>query len=163
MLDRSPTYRRHLESLRKKLTHASHSWGCLLALVGVLEQNVANSHLSSGPFVSRALRSCLMPQCSHPPHWLCHQWCLANCDWTPASYTSGQPSYPRRHQTFWAFVAMGPHCAMEPGHLSAEWECTASQIETPVYPPRNNSSVHLTTTTTDVRRSGRISIGMQSG
>jgi len=51
-------------------------------------------------------------------------------------------------------------------HLSTECECTASQFKSPcithLYPPHNNSSVHLKTTTY-VRRSGRITDGMRSG
>ena len=39
---------------------------------------------------------------SYPSHWPCHQRRLANCDWMSASYTSGQPSNPRRHLTCWA-------------------------------------------------------------
>jgi len=35
-----------------------------------LGNNVANSYLSSGPFISRVLRSHL---CLHTPHWPCHQ------------------------------------------------------------------------------------------
>jgi len=48
--------------------------------------------------------------------------------------------------------------AMEPGHLLHSvtgWECTASPIETPIYPPYNNSSAHLKTTT-EVRCFGWI-------
>ena len=55
-----------------------------------------------GPFNSLVLRSCMVLQCSHPPQWPCHQRRLANCDWMPASYTSGQPSYSCRHPTCWA-------------------------------------------------------------
>ena len=91
------TYHRHLESLRKKLT--SH--------VTILEaacwsSKVANNHLSPGPFSSRVLRSCLVQQCSRPPHWPCHQRRLTNCDWMPASYTSWQPSYSCKHPACWA-------------------------------------------------------------
>ena len=57
---------------------------------------------SPGPFDCRVLHSCLVPQCSYPPHWPNHQQRLANCDWMPASNTSGQPSNPRRHPTCWA-------------------------------------------------------------
>ena len=39
----------------------------------------------------------------------------------------------------------------------------ASNRDTHLYPPHNISSVHLTTTTTYVRRSGRITNGMRSG
>jgi len=64
--------------------------------------NVANSYPSPGALNCRVLRSCLVPQCSYPPHWPHHQRRLANCDWMLASYTSGQPSNPRRHPTCWA-------------------------------------------------------------
>jgi len=37
-----------------------------------------------------------------PASLTCHQRRLANCDWMPASYTSEQSSYPRRHPTCWA-------------------------------------------------------------
>ena len=48
-------------------------------------------------------------------------------------------------------------------HPSTECRCTAPQIETPICTsPLSNSSVYLTTTTY-VRRSGRITNGMQSG
>jgi len=43
-----------------------------------------------------------IPQCSHLLHWPYHQRRLANCDWMSASYTSGQPSSPRRHTACWA-------------------------------------------------------------
>ena len=53
--------------------------------------------------------------------------------------------------------------AMEPGHLhSALTRPGSSNRETHLYPPHNISSVHLTTTTY-VRRSGRITNGMRSG
>jgi len=37
--------------------------------LGCWSNNVANSHASPGPFNGRVLRSCLVPQCSYPPHW----------------------------------------------------------------------------------------------
>ena len=94
-LDRSLTYRRHLESLRKCWHHASHSWGDLLALLwlGCWNNDVANNHLSPGPLNSRVLRSCMVPQCSHPPHLSCHQRRLANYDWHPTCWASSQRTY----------------------------------------------------------------------
>ena len=97
-LDRSLTYRRHLESLRKKLTSrvallrrlAGSGWCAGAAL------RIATLAL---PFNRRVLRSCPVPQCSYPHHRPRHQRRLANYDWMPASYTSGQPSNPRRHPT----------------------------------------------------------------
>ena len=61
----------------------------------------------------------------------------------PASYTSGQPSNPRRHPTCWASLQWSPtvsrtpwHGAWRPAPLSArpsvECGCTVPQIETPI-------------------------------
>ena len=69
--------------------------------LGCWGNHVANSHLCLGPFNSRVLRSCLVPQCSQQPHWSCHQRRFANCDRMPASHTSGQSSYSRPHPTSW--------------------------------------------------------------
>ena len=62
---------------------------------------VASSHLTPGLFNSRVLCCCLAPLCSHPPQWPFQQRRFANCDWMLASFTSGQPSHPRRHPTCW--------------------------------------------------------------
>jgi len=105
--------------------------------------NVANSHPSPGPFNCRILRSCLVPQSSYPPHWPHHQQLLANCDWIPASYTSGQPSNPRRHPTCWASLQRSHTVSSTPchgawtsaplsAHPSIECKCTAPQIKTPI-------------------------------
>jgi len=98
-LDRSSTYGPHLESLRKKLTsrvallrRLAGSFWCAGATA-----NSANSQHSRGAIDRRGMRAFLVPQCSYPPH---QPRRLANCDWMPASYTSGQPSNPRRHPTF---------------------------------------------------------------
>ena len=72
-----------------------------------------------------------------------HQWRLSNCDRMPASYTSGQPSNPRRHPTCWASSQWSHtvsrtscHGAWTSAPVSAhppiELECTAPQIETPI-------------------------------
>ena len=66
-LDRSLTYRRHLELLRKKLTSRVPEAVCWLRL-GRWSNNSANSHPEPGPFDCRVLRSWLVPQCSSPPH-----------------------------------------------------------------------------------------------
>ena len=63
--------------------------------------------------------------------------------WMPASYTSGQPSNPRRYPTCWAssqrshIISRTPcHGAWTPAPLSADpsigCSCTAPQIETPI-------------------------------
>ena len=111
--------------------------------LGCWSNNVANNHPSPGPFDCRVLRSCLVPQCSYPPHWH-YQRRLANCNWMPASCTSTswQPSTPRRHPTCWAssqgshtISRMPCHGAWTPAPLSAHpsigCSCTAPQIETP--------------------------------
>jgi len=68
-LDRSHTYRRHLESLLKEADitrRASEAAGWLQ--LGCWSNNAANSHPCSGAFNRRILRSCLVSQCSHPPY-----------------------------------------------------------------------------------------------
>jgi len=118
-LDRS--YRQHwVISQEAEITHSAPETACWLQL-GCWSNNSKNSHPSLGELNCRALRACLMPQCSYPPHRPRHQQRLANCDWMPASYTSGKPSNSRRHQP------AELHCsgatlylarrAMEPGHL----------------------------------------------
>jgi len=106
-LDSTLTYRRPLESLRKKLTScvALFRWisgwgaGATTLRITIL-------------FNSRELLSCLVPQCLIDP--VCHERRYTNCDWMPASCTSGQPSNPRGHPTCWAssqrshFVASTP-------------------------------------------------------
>jgi len=61
------------------------------------------------------------------------------------------------HPTYWTLSQWSHNVSSTPSHgaltsaplsarLSIEWECTASQNETPIsYPLLNNSSVHLTT------------------
>ena len=108
-----------------------------------------------------------------PPYRSCHQWRLANSDWMPESYTSGQPSYLRRHPTCWTSSQWSHtvsstlcHEARTPAPLSAhpsiECKCMAPKSRTCLYPPHDNSSVHLTTKTY-VRHTRRITIGMWSG
>jgi len=121
-LDRSFTYRRHLESLRKKLTSRV---GLLGRLAGsgwdAGATTMRNSHPSPHAFNRRILCSCLVPQCSYPPHRPHHQRRLANCDWLYASYTSAQLSHPRRHPACelrrnGAMLSLSRR-AMDPGHL----------------------------------------------
>jgi len=65
--DRSLTYRRHLESIRKKLTSRLPLLGRLASL-GCWSNKVASSHPIPGELNRRILRSCLVLQCSYPPH-----------------------------------------------------------------------------------------------
>jgi len=67
-LDRSLTYRRHLESLRKKTTSCRAPEAACWLWLRCWSNNAANSHPSPGPFDCRVLRSCLVPQCSYPPY-----------------------------------------------------------------------------------------------
>jgi len=75
------------------------------------EQQRCEHPPSPGPLNRRVLCSCLVPQCSYRPHRPRHQRRHANYDWMPASYTSGQPSNPRRHST---------------GRASSQWSHTVS-------------------------------------
>ena len=97
-LDRSLMYRRHLESLRKKLT----------SRVALLRR-FAGSGLGAG---ATTLRTATLALVHSTAEYCAPVWCRsahtrlidptindANCDWMPASYTSGQPSNPRRHPT----------------------------------------------------------------
>jgi len=136
----SPTPR--VTSQEANITRRGPEAACWLWL-GCWSNNVANSHSIPGPFDSRVLCSCLMPQCSYPPHWPHHQRRLANCDWIPASYTSGQPSNPRRHPTCWASSQWNHAVSSMPcdgawtsaplsTYLSIECKLMASQTETPI-------------------------------
>jgi len=140
--------------------------------LGCWSNNVGNSHLSPGVLNSRVLRSCLVLQC-YMPHSPCHQRRLANCDWMPASYTSGQSSCSRRHPTCKASrkgATLSPaRRAMEHGHLlhsaltcPPSGNAGLSKLDIHLYPLHNNSSVHLTTIT-EVWRSGRGTDEMTKG
>ena len=115
-------------------------------MLGCWRNNSANSHPSPGAFDCRVQSSCLVQQCLHLPHWPCHQQCFAHCDWMPVSYTSGQPSNPRRHPTCWASLQWSHtvssttcHWAWTPAPLTARLsiQCRymAPQIETPICVP----------------------------
>ena len=130
--------------------------------LGCWSNNVVNSHPCPGPFKNRALLSRLVPQCSHPPHWPRHQRRLANCDWMPACYTSGKPSYSRRHRTYWAWSLHYLWHAV-PGRLDISVGMQGIlNRDTHLYPLHNNSSVHVTTIT-EVQRSERITDGLWKG
>ena len=130
--------------------------GAFCLELGAWGNNFANSHLSPVPFIRRVVRSCLVPQCSYPPHWLCHQRCLGNCDWMPASQTSGQSSYSRCHLTSWA-LSLRSHIVSStrshgPGHLlySALTRPTSGNARhlnrDKHFFPLHNEPVHLSTT-----------------
>ena len=114
--------------------------------LGFWSNSSANSHPSSGAFNRRVglLRACLVPQCSYLPHRPRHRRRLANCDWMPASYTSGQPSSnPRKHPAYWASSQWSHTVSSTPchgawksappsAHPSIECRCTAPEIETSI-------------------------------
>ena len=98
-LDRSLTYRRHLESLCKKLTTrvgllrllAGSSWGA-----GARSLRIANLALST------LLQSTVLSfgvEVLHAPHRQAHQRRFAHGDWMRASHTNGQPICSIRHHT----------------------------------------------------------------
>ena len=134
--------------------------------LGCWSNKVANSHPSPGAFNRRVLRSCLVPQCLHPPHWPCHQRRLAIMTGclrpTPADnlhiLAGIQPAELRRKGTTLSLARR----AMEPGHLlHSALTCPrvgmqgVSNPDTHLCPPHNNSSFHLTKITS-VRRSGSV-------
>ena len=115
--------------------------------------NSTNSHPSLDALNRRVLRTCLVPQCSYSPHRPRHQRRLANCDWMPASNTSGQPSNPCRHPTCWSSSHCNHDASGTPWHgawksvpLSAHpsFECKrmAPKIETPIF-TRPKTSRHF--------------------
>ena len=90
------------------------------------------------------LRSYLVLQCSHPP-----QCRLAICVWMPVSYTSGQPSYPRRHPTCWSLSLARRAVPWSKAQHSPVYRVgmhSAWNRDTHLYPPRNNLSVYLAKT-----------------
>jgi len=130
--------------------HTSRSWGGLLARVGCWSNNSGNSHPCPGAFNCRLLCACLVLQCSYSPHRPRHQRRLANCDWMPAPYTSGQPCTPRRHPTYWASLHWSHTVSSTPCHgawksttlctyPSIECKRTVPQTETPIC-TRNTTS-----------------------
>jgi len=143
--------------------------------LGCWSNNFANSRPCPSPFNSRALRSCLVPQCSYPYHWPCHQ-SHENRDWMPASYTRGQTSCSCRHPTCWASSQRSCTFSSTPwrgtgtpaplsAHLSSAHRVRMHGIsnrDIHLCSPHNNSSVHLITTTY-VRRTGRTTNVRRSG
>jgi len=129
-----------ITSRQVDIAHCTLEAACWLWL-GCWSNNIANSHLSPGSFNSRVLHSCQVPQCSHLPHWLCHQRRFVTCDWMPAFHTSGHSSYPRRHPTCcassrWNHTVSSTSChggwISVPLSVHLSIECTAPQIGTPV-------------------------------
>jgi len=115
-----------------------------------LEQQLCEQPPYPGPFNSRVLRSCLVPQYSHLPHWPAINdtlrivtGCLRPTPADNLPILAGiQPAELRRKGTTLS-LARG---AIEPRHLlhsaltPIEWECRASQIETSIF--TSSSTTH---------------------
>ena len=173
-MDRSLTYRRHLESLRKKLTSrvallrrlAGSGWCAEATMLRTATIALAHSTAEyctpvwcrsahtrlTDPTINDALR--IVTGCLRP---------------TPADnlpiLAGIQPAEPRR---IGATLSLGRR-TMEPGHLLTQRSPVhrvlllgASNRDTQLYPPHNNSSASLTATAY-VWRSGRIINGTWSG
>jgi len=138
-------HRWHLESLHKKVTLEVACWLWL----GCWSNNVANSHLilvhSTAEYCAKLwLDTCILHQQTiflshkHPTCWASSQW-------------SHSGSSTLCHGT----LTSAPLSA----HLSIEWECTTSQIETPIlYLLLNNSSVLLMTKTVSVVECRKVGV-----
>jgi len=116
-LDRSLTYRRHLLSLQKKLTSGAPLLRRLVDLgwgVGVTTLRTATSALVHSTAEHCALLSgaaVLKPaSLTLPLTTPCKLWLDAT------SYTSGQPSNPRRHPTCWASLQRSHTVSSTPCH-----------------------------------------------
>ena len=145
-------------SQKDDIMHCTLEAACCLWL-GCWSNNVANSHLSPGRFNSSALCSCLVLQCSHLPHWPCHQRrlrivtaCLRPAPADNLHILAGiQPAELRRIGDTFSLAGR----AMDPGHLlHSTLTCPLSgnarnlKSKQPIlYPLLNNSSVQLTTVT----------------
>jgi len=162
-LDRTLTYRRHLEPLSKNLRR-THEMACWLRM-GWWGNNAANSHLSPSRFNSRALRCCRRAQ---NPCWPRYQRRLVNCDWMPTLCTGRQSSSPRRHPICWPLPQRSHivsitsyHRAWTSASIYRVWTHSISHRDTHLCSPHNISSVHLTKTN-EVRPSERITDGIPS-
>jgi len=90
------------------------------------------------------------PQCSYLPYRHHHHRRLANCDWMPASDTSGQHSHTRRHPACWASSLWSHTVSSTPchgtwtfaplrTHRSIKCRNTAPQIKTAICTRRTTS------------------------
>jgi len=144
-------------------SHFARSWhhkSCCWLRFGCCSNKSANSHFSPDPFNCRVLRSCLVSQCSYLPYWPRYQRHLANCDWMPASYTSGQPSRSRWHPPCWGSSQWSHTVSSTPchgawtsvplsTHPSIECQNTVPEIETPIRTHR--TTTHLSGDNNNIR------------
>ena len=102
-----------------------------------------SGYLSVGAFNRRELRSCLVPQCSHPPYWPAINDALRNVTGRLRPTSADNLPILAGIQTCWTSsqwshtVSSTPcHGAWTPAplnaHPSIECKCTAPQIETPI-------------------------------
>ena len=97
------------------------------------------------PWLTQLQSTALLPVATVliPLHWFCHQRRLGKRDWIPAPYISPQPSHPlgllisgassQRSRSVYSTPCHGAWISAPlSAQLSTEWECTASQIETPI-------------------------------
>jgi len=104
--DRSLTYRKHLESLSKKLTAwvgllrwlAGSKWGSDDKTLCKDTITLIHSLLSIVP--------CLVSQQAHSPHWQAHTWCPVISDRMPSSYSNWQSFCLSRYYPHWASPKM---------------------------------------------------------
>jgi len=158
-------------------THSAWSWRWLVFTASPLppSRGAGQQHgeWPPQPWFTQRQSTALLPVATVliPFHWFCHQRRLGNCDWMPASYTSPQPSHPRGLSISGALSQRSRSVSSTPCHgpgylLHSALNC----------PPSGNARrlksrhsfvpallVHLTTTTTYVRRYGRITDGVRSG
>jgi len=71
--------------------------------LAIMHADATNLRIATLALVYLTAEYCALVWCrsaqSYPPNRPRHQRRFANCDWMPASYTSGQPSNPCRHAT----------------------------------------------------------------
>ena len=173
-LYRSLTYRRHLESLCKKLTScvallrrlAGSGWGAGATTLRTATPALVHSTAEyCTPVWCRSAHTHLInPTISDTLRIVTGCLCPIPADNLPI-LAGIQPAELRRIE---ATLSLGRR-AMEPGHLLHSAQTVhraqlhgASNRDTHLYPPHNNSSVFLTITI-HVRRSGRIINGMRCG
>ena len=157
-LNRSLTYRRHLESLTKKLTSrvallrqfVGSGWGA--GATTLRTSNLALVHSTAeycAPVWCCSAYTCPIDRSTKP----CELWLDACVLQLQATFLSSRAS------NFMSFVAVEPHCLLHAMQWSLDMFSTQrlpvqpvgmhgiSNRDTHLYPLHNNSSVHLTTAT----------------
>ena len=178
-LDRSLTYHQHLEPLHKKQISrvslqrrlAGSAWGAgattLESATLVLVHSTAEYCAPVWCRIAHTSPS-ILPSTTPCELWLdaciLHQWLTSKSSQASnlLSFVAMEPQCPK-HAVPWSldtcFAQRSPVRRVHALHLQMYG---ASNRDTHLYPPHNNSSVHLTTTTC-VQCTGRITNGMRSG